>query len=410
MARGEVAASNLGVSNAQSYPGFALQTSWMRSDNPVFVFGSLLDQQSFGAANFSVDQLNRPSYVTNIRNALDLRVPVFNAFELATDRNILRRQVDEAKEQMQSEEQKVDSQVVEAYLDALLHKALFDVYAARTASAKRGIEDAKKLNAKGLVLGSDYHAALAIESGLEARLVRLENGLQLARGRLSILMGVVPERINTSGVLSNGFNPQIKVGDLQQTAMSLRHDVRSLDLQLAMAGLSEGQSGRSLLPKIEAFASVETNSDSLDRNPSNRTVGVRSNFPLGDPSYYARKKAATASARATASQKAALEERVHLEVLEAASRFEAARDSVPAMQEAALQAERSLTLFRPLYREGRQSILDVTRAEDDLAKSQQALLENQFEVFSTWTRLLLATGQLDDRAIKELEVRLESKP
>jgi len=35
--------------------------SWARSDNPVFVFSSLLTQHQFGEQNFQVSPLNRPS-------------------------------------------------------------------------------------------------------------------------------------------------------------------------------------------------------------------------------------------------------------------------------------------------------------------------------------------------------------
>lgn len=34
--------------------------SWTRSDNPVFVFSSLLTQRQFSEPNFNIESLNRP--------------------------------------------------------------------------------------------------------------------------------------------------------------------------------------------------------------------------------------------------------------------------------------------------------------------------------------------------------------
>ena len=44
--------------------------AWQRSNQPVFVFGSLLAQSRFGASNFAIESLNHPDTVNNFRGAL----------------------------------------------------------------------------------------------------------------------------------------------------------------------------------------------------------------------------------------------------------------------------------------------------------------------------------------------------
>jgi outer membrane protein TolC len=44
--------------------------SWTRSDNPVFVFSSLLTQHQFGEQNFQVSPLNRPDFLNNFQSQL----------------------------------------------------------------------------------------------------------------------------------------------------------------------------------------------------------------------------------------------------------------------------------------------------------------------------------------------------
>jgi hypothetical protein len=44
--------------------------SWTRSNNPVFVFSSLLTQHQFGEQNFQVSPLNRPDFLNNFQSQL----------------------------------------------------------------------------------------------------------------------------------------------------------------------------------------------------------------------------------------------------------------------------------------------------------------------------------------------------
>src|SRR6266700_6282701 len=42
--------------------------SWTRSDNPVFVFSSLLAQRQFVEQNFQIGTLNRPDFLNNFQS------------------------------------------------------------------------------------------------------------------------------------------------------------------------------------------------------------------------------------------------------------------------------------------------------------------------------------------------------
>jgi outer membrane protein TolC len=84
--------------------------------------------------------------------------------------------------------------------------------------------------------------------------------------------------------------------------------------------------------------------------------------------------------------------------------------AVALVEESARQADKSLNLFRPLYREGRQSILDVLRAEEGLMRARQALLETYFHVHLGYARLCLVTGELEAETIKLIEKNIEVEP
>src|ERR1035441_43052 len=51
-------------------PKINYSESFARSDNPVFVFSSLLTQHQFGVENFAIGPLNRPDPIINFNNQL----------------------------------------------------------------------------------------------------------------------------------------------------------------------------------------------------------------------------------------------------------------------------------------------------------------------------------------------------
>ncbi len=73
----EAAASGVDQARAGFLPRVDFSEGFARSDNPVYAFGSLLNQGRFTAADFAVDKLNHPDPITNWRTNLSGSVPLF---------------------------------------------------------------------------------------------------------------------------------------------------------------------------------------------------------------------------------------------------------------------------------------------------------------------------------------------
>jgi outer membrane protein TolC len=395
---------------ALRYPRLSIRSSYMRGDNPVYAFGSLLEQGAFGPQNFAIDKLNNPTYLTNFKNALDVGVPLFTAFDISTGEKIRRFAVAQAQAGYEATLQSTRFLVVQAYLDALLKKELLAEVDQRIESAGNEVDGARRLNAKGLVLGSDYFAAEAILSGLRAQRARYEQELLIARKRVSVLSGLAMESIAFSGKLGPASYSLASEDVLTERALLARQDAVNAELSVKMADIGLKHASNSYLPTIEAFGSIETNTNDFESNPTNRTVGVRSNFPIGDPAYFSRKTSARASIKERSGQRDQILEGIRLDVAEARGQLQGIMSAVALVEESARQADKSLNLFRPLYREGRQSILDVLRAEEGLMRARQALLETYFHVHLGYARLCLVTGELEAETIKLIEKNIEVEP
>jgi outer membrane protein TolC len=98
---------------------------------------------------------------------------------------------------------------------------------------------------------------------------------------------------------------------------------------------------------------------------------------------------------------------VRAEVLAHAAAQRGAAGVLPDLDESLARARRSLEEVRPLYREGRQSVMEVLRAEEAAARARQAQLDAQALARKEWTAARLAQGRLDGDAIAALSRGLE---
>ena len=298
--------------------------------------------------------------------------------------------------------------VVESFLQVLLRQQLSQALAERIEASGAEIENARKLKEKGLVLGSDYYAAQATLGGLKAWRAQVEAGLQAAKAGLATLMGVAPQSLAVRGALSQREYPLEAEAELVASALRQRPELRQNSLRQDMASVLRRKEGLSLLPKVEAFGTLETDTKDFNGNPWNKIFGVRASLPLGDPAYPSRRSRAQASLEASRAEAARAQENVLIEVSQVYEGYKGVRESLPIAKDTVDKARQSLELFRPLYREGRQSIMEVLRAEEGLAKAQSAYLESLYDLHAGRARLLLAAGSLDGQAVRDLSQGVEA--
>ncbi|MBK9694145.1 MAG: TolC family protein [Elusimicrobia bacterium] len=391
---------------AQAYPRLDAGSAFTRGDGPVYAFASLLDQRDFGPGNFAIGTLNRPGYVSNIKSFLRAGMPLFTGFEMQTARRLAGLAVTQAEVQARGVRDEIRRRVLEAGLAALHGRALAAALADRIKASEEEVAGAQRLRARGLVLGSDYFAAEAVLSGLKAGRVQAEKMAQGAEESLGILLGHNAPAPVRGTLRSSG--PALPTAErLWGHARDHRADLAAARLDAEMAGKSVDRARASLFPTLDAMAEAQTNTADFSSNPSQRLLMLRAQWALGDPSAAARRAKARFGAEAAEERRAALEEQARVEILQSVRAHEGAGEALPLLDATVDHAARSLEAFRPLYREGRQSLLDVLRAEEALARAHSARLETLAQWHLNRVRALAAAGALDEGALTALSDSLE---
>ncbi len=129
-----VAAARVSESKAGRLPFLQFEQTLMHSNNPVFVFGSLLEQDGFNPGYFDTGFLNSPPSMNNYRSLLNLKVPVFNKFKISTTIEEARIGRKQASADTDWAEQQIRFQVIRAYYGVLVAQER-EVVAAETVKA-----------------------------------------------------------------------------------------------------------------------------------------------------------------------------------------------------------------------------------------------------------------------------------
>ena len=387
------------------WPHLTARGSFVRSDDPLFAFGELLQERRVTSADFNPDTLNNPGYRTAARGGLELGVPLFTGFELTRARKLAGLAADEADSLSSSAAQSVRFRAADAFLRDLKDRALLSELDARIASSQSEIATAERLKKQGLVLGSDHQAALAILSGLKAWRSRASAERSAHQVELAVLVGdAAPE---TTGSLRDWSPPMEDDSALVAAALASRPDLHAADYRKRAAGVRREGASQSLLPSVDAFAAVDTAADGFSSGAASRLLGVRARLPFGDPAYLSRRARAKADEDATAAARIGIEDAARADVLSRAAGLRGLAAVLPDLNESLARARDSLEQVRPLYREGRQSVLEVLRAEEAVARLDDSRLDAAYRLRSDWAALRAAQGRLDDDSVATLTRSLE---
>lgn len=384
------------------FGGLKLKGMYTDGDDPVYAFATAMKQGTFGMASLAT--INDPAPARNYMAGIEAGVPLFTGFALDNAAKMGRLGVEAAAGGYERAGAGITFKLTYQWLTVLLRARLAGLAGESVAAAETELKTAQMLKDKGMVLGSDYYGAEAILSTLKGYKLNWDKALELEREKLGIAVGL-PGGADAAGRLQAPAWPALERGELAAGAEG-RKDVLALRKLAEISETAAAMQKNSVLPVVEAFGSWETNSRSLSDFRGSRLLGLRLTVPIGEPAYFAKRDAAEAG---TAMARARLDEArraASVEVSEALSNYNAAAESLPVALETVEKARQSLELFRPLYRQGRQSVLEVLRAQAGLLQAEAAYGETVYRLNLYRAQALLAAEKLDAAAVKEFSDRL----
>ena len=377
-------------------PKVNLSETWSKTDNPLMVLGTKLNQEIATQSDFNPTVINNPEPISNYNTRLSVVQPVFNGGKEYIGRTQAKLAKDASVQDRERARQETVYNVIKAYYGLLLAREYHKVALQSLETSEANVKLAEARYRAGAVLQSDLLRAKVQLAEVKEMLTRSENGIKLASAGLNFAMGIPHgSEYEITGALS-AQEVKAEVNAAIDEAAARRPDLISTSLNRQNAEKSVSQARTDYLPSLNLMGQVDWNSDKVGGDDA-RSWAVMAvlQWNLFDGLVT---KSKVKEALATTSRMKAQEEQtrsaVELQVRQAYYNFAASADRIAATASSVQEAEEGLRIVQKRYETGMTPFVDVLGAESSLIRARTNALQALYDNNISQAELKLAKGTL----------------
>lgn len=358
-ARIEAAGARVGQARSGRLPRVQYMESYQRGNNPVYVFGALLTQRQFTAANFDIARLNRPDALNNFQSTVSAEQLVydFGGVKNSIRAAELGRKMTETEKK--ASELALIAGVAKAYHGVTLARQGLEVAreALKTAEADR--KRAETIRDAGMATEADVLSIGVQVAAMKEAVIRREADVKVAAAALNEALGLPLE---TPHQLTTALTP---VAGATGESAAARPELEHLRLARQAAEAQAEGARAGYLPRIGLRGAIEADRQQfVNKGGANWMFAASLQWNLFDGQ---RTKETVAEAKAMAAVAQASEKQymnaLKLEVTKARADFDAATERIKVTEASVAQAEESLRILRNRYSNGLATVTDLLRAQ-----------------------------------------------
>jgi outer membrane protein len=392
----EAAQANITKSRSGFLPKVNLSETWSKTDNPMMVLGTKLNQEIVTPADFNPATLNNPEPASNYNTRLSVLQPVFNGGKEYLGVTQARLANEAALQDRNRTRQETVFNVVKAYYGLLLAQAYDKVAVQSLETSAANVKLAEARFKAGAVLQSDLLRAKVQYAEVKEMATRSANGVKLAAANLNFAMGVPQDAgFEVAGALSAQDMKEDLDGMIAE-ALSLRPDLVSLGLNRKNAETNVKQARADYIPSLNLMGQVDWNSDRpVGNDAKSWAVMAVLQWNLFDglvtTSHVREASANSGRMRALDDQ---MRSGVQLQVRQAYYNLAASIDRIAATSSSVQEAEEGFRIVQKRYEAGMTTLVDVLGAENALIRARTGALQALYDNNVAAAELKLAAGTL----------------
>lgn len=391
------AAARLEQARSGYLPKLNYAESWQRSNNPVFVFGSLLTQHRFSEQNFAIGPLNRPDFLNNFQSQLTVDQVIWDGglTRTATRSAELGRTV--TNEERRRAEMQLIAGVVRAYFGVLVSQEGLNVAREAVRSAEADLKRAEALRAAGMATDADVLAIRVHLAAMQEQEIRRSYELAVARAALNEALGMpLDTEHELSTPLAPTAVPEAPLAEHEASAEENRPEARQSRVAAELADVQTEAARAALRPQVFFRVAFEADRERfVTRGGANWFAGafVRWNLFNGFADQARIREASEELARARARQRQT-GAAVRLEVRKAYSDLRSAQERVQVASASVAMAEENLRIVRNRYEAGLTTVTELLRSQTALLEARLRRLAAVHDQRVAAAALELAAGRL----------------
>lgn len=369
----EAALARMTQARSGLLPKINFAESWTRSDNPVFVFSSLLTQQQFSDSNFGIASLNHPDFLNNFQSLVTADQPLYDAGRTQRAVRTAELSKDLSQEDARRSQMEVIAQIVRQYHAAQLGAEQVNLATQAMRSAEADLERAEARRDIGMATDADVLSIRVHIAAIREEQIRRSTGLEIARAALNDAMGLP---LDTGHSLTTALTPlplrQNEPGGLERSAIDTRPEARQTRLAAEIAGVQAADARSSFLPQVALHGAFAADRQRFAaRGGSNWlvSIGLRWNLFNGNADK-ARITESEATVRRTAAEQSRAESGIRLQVRQAWAGLKAAQQRIESAQAPVSEAQESLRISQNRFAAGLGTVTDLLRTEVALLEAQ----------------------------------------
>lgn len=371
--------------------------SWTRSDNPVFVFSSLLTEHQFSGNNFLLGPLNRPDFLNNFQSLVTADQTLFDAGQTKRAIREAGLSKDIAGEDHRMAKMDVIASVVRAYYDAALSAAEVKAADQSMQSAQADLQHAENVRAAGLATDADVLSIRVHLAGVREQQIQRSADLDVARAALNDALG---EPLDTTYHLTTELAPATVsprlVADYETSALADRPEARQAKLSSRLAQTQADDARSGYLPDVVLHGAFEGDRQNFyDRGGANWTVSVGLRWNLFNGfSDRARIEETTSQFRRSEALEQSANSSIRLQVRRAFADLRAAEERIDVAKASVAEAEETLRITQNRYQAGMNNVTDLLRTETAALDARTRYLAAVHDQRIAAAMLELAAGRL----------------
>jgi outer membrane protein len=391
-AAADVQAAKARVEEARSgyLPRANYTEMFQTSNQPVFAFGSLLNQRRFTESNFAIDALNHPGFVNNFQSQVSAEQTVW-------DFGATRTAVQSAKigEQMTEEQQRFVSQqriaeVARAYHAVTLAEEARNVAQAAVQSAEADLTRAQAVRDAGMSTDADVLSVQVHLAAMREQEIQRRYDAEVALAALNEAMGAP---LDTPRQLATPLAAPAEVSGQNGE----RPEVRQARLARELGQSQSQAAGKAYLPKIVARTVLEADRGRfVTQGSANWFVGAGLQWNIFDGSTKRRVEEANAAVAAAEAREKEVAARVSLQLRQAQAGLAAAKERLTVADAAVAQAQESARIVRNRYDAGLARVDELLRNELAVMQAQMQRLQAVYDQRVAAVAVELAAGTLTE--------------
>ena len=379
------------------YPQLHFAQSFNRTTNPMWAFGTKLNQGVITQADFNPVSLNDPDPINNFASNFLLSWSIYEGGRTKIGWEQAKQNLSIASLTLERTRQNVIARTAAAYVGLVLSQKNIMVTKQALETSNANLNMIRSRYNRGFVVKSDLLRAMVHIADLEQQHLLAESRFKINEAMLNASMGsgeanpLNPVTPLTIGAEINGI-----IDTCIDTALSKRPEMGVLRFEedIAKKEIAKSQSGH--YPDVNLVGNYEINTEDFSDSADNYTLGavVRVNIFSGNRISEETKAAKSMLSRIHEMQKS-IEMGIKVQAREAFLKAKSARERIRVAKIAVDQAEEGLRIVKNRYNNGLLTIVGLLDAE--LARQQAHT--NYFKALHDYKvariELALASGTID---------------